>query len=81
MPRERQLLQVWNPLVEPLTVKRHVDKLLSAPAAQKYVWWGRIYVGNRPGALTPEGAATKWSHVAEVAQEMRDSGREIAVLG
>lgn len=80
MSRQRQLLQVWNPLVEPLTVKSHVDNLLKAPAAHKYVWWGRIYAGNKLEALTPKGAAEKWKHVAEVARDMRETGREVAVL-
>ena len=78
--RERQLLQVWNPLFHPLTVKLHVDQLLAAPESQKYVWWGRIYAGNKPGALTPAGAAEKWRHVADVAREMREARRDVVVL-
>jgi hypothetical protein len=74
-----QLLQAWNPLTEPLTVKVHVDALL-AGGADPYVWFGRIYAGRAPGATTPEGARERWPAVAALADELDQAGRELLLL-
>jgi hypothetical protein len=74
-----QLLQAWNPLTEPLTVKVHVDALLRCKGDRR-VWFGRIYAGRAPEALTPEGARSKWPHVARVAEGMEQTGRELLLL-
>lgn len=78
-PEPLQLLQAWNPLTEPLTVKVHVDALLRG-GAERYVWFGRIYAGKVPGATTAEGARAKWPQVAALADELERSSRELLLL-
>ena len=77
--RPVQLLQAWNPLTEPLTVKVHVDGLLRG-SGDRRVWFGRIYAGRLPEALTVEGARKKWPLVAQVADDMERTGRELLLL-
>ena len=77
--RPVQLLQAWNPLTEPLTVKVHVDGLLRG-SGDRRVWFGRIYAGRQPEALTVEGARKKWPLVAQVADDMERTGRELLLL-
>jgi hypothetical protein len=74
-----QLLQAWNPLTEPLTVKLHVDALLRCKGDRR-VWFGRIYAGRKPEVVTPEGARAYWPDVARVADEMARTGRELLLL-
>jgi hypothetical protein len=74
-----QLLQAWNPLTEPLTVKAHVDGLLKS-GRDRYVWFGRIYAGRQPEATTEEGARARWPAVAAVADELERGARELLLL-
>ena len=74
-----QLLQAWNPLTEPLTIKTHVDALLRCKGDRR-VWFGRIYEGKVADALVPEGARVKWPAVARLADDMDRTGREILLL-
>ena len=77
--RPIQLLQAWNPLTEPLTVKIHVDALVRCKGDRR-VWFGRIYAGRLPEALTPEGSRSKWPQVARIADDMERTGRELLLL-
>lgn len=77
--RPVQLLQAWNPLTEPLTVKVHVDALLRCKNDRR-AWFGRIYAGRKGDALTPGGARANWPLVAEVADDMERTGRELLLL-
>jgi hypothetical protein len=74
-----QLLQAWNPLTEPLTVKAHVDALLAA-RADPHVWFGRIYAGRVTEATTAAGARAKWPAVAALADELDRGARELVLL-
>ena len=74
----RQLLQAWNPLTEPLTMQVHVENLLKS-SAPFHTWFGRIYVGSKD-LSTAEAARAKWPQVADVADEMERTRRNLLLL-
>jgi hypothetical protein len=81
MITERQLLQVWNPLIEPLTIKFHVDALLTSGSdpVSRWTWWGRVYLGKKP-VLSADAARANWPAVADVADELNRTDREAVLL-